>query len=187
MTVHHVRQLLPIEYAKYRTHLLALDAPSRYLRFCSPVTDDLINRFCDKIENAISDNIIVGVFDHELVLIGAGHIATFPHIELALSVLPANQQQGIGSALMKHMVVWCNNRGKASGYMSCLSSNIAIKKLCSRNNIVMHTDGSDTDGNIQFSGPTAFSILTEIADTNVALADYMVKSFGVKVSNLFKG
>ena len=172
-----VRRVLPHEYGKYRTHLKALDAASKILRFGYPVTDAVIDQLCDKFEADHSHNILFCIENNDLEFVAIGHIALYDEMELAFSVLKDYQKQGMGSALMKRVIQWCRTNGNLKGCMVCLSTNQAIRHLCSKHGIHMHNEHGETMADIELDSPNITTYITEATDSNLGAMDYLGKRF----------
>lgn len=172
--MHLVYRLQPFEYNRYRKHLLALDAESRYTRFGYPITDELINQLCDKFEANPEYHKIFAIENDALDVIAAGHISLDGETELAFSVLKEYRKQGMGSALMSRCIEWCQNRNIKGGCMVCLSTNTAIKKLASKHGVLIN-DGPETFANITIPDPTPSSVMHEVVDSNLARFDHLNK------------
>lgn len=184
--MHLVYRLRADEYQRYRTHLLALDAESRYTRFGTMVKDETINQLCDRFEANPKEHKIFVIEDDELNVVAAGHIALEGgETELAFSVLKEYRKQGMGSSLMKRTIEWCQNRGIKGGCMVCLSSNLAIKKLASKHGVLIN-EGGETLANITIPQSTAISVMHEVVDSNLARADHMGKLQRKFVRSLYK-
>jgi GNAT superfamily N-acetyltransferase len=172
--MHSVYELQHNEYNRYRKHLLALDSASRYMRFGYAANDAMINIICDRFDQDKSKHKIFVIEDEDLNVIAVGHIAIDRDTELAFSVLKEYQSQGMGSALMKRCVEWCQNRSIKQGCMVCLSSNAAIKKLAHRHGILVEQDG-EAMADIQIPDISTVSVISEITDSNVARIDHLGK------------
>lgn len=172
---HLVYRLRPVDYHRYRTHLLALDDQSRYTRFGVLVKDEIINQLCDRFEANSREHKIFVIEDENLRVVAAGHIALEGgQTELAFSVLNEYRKQGMGSSLMSRTIEWCQNRNIKGGCMVCLSSNIAIKKLAAKHGVLVN-DGGETLANITIPDPTASSVIHEVVDSNMARIDHLGK------------
>jgi GNAT superfamily N-acetyltransferase len=172
---HHVYRLIPLEYSRYRQHLLALDDHSRYLRFGYPIKDEMIDIICDRFEANPRDHKLFVIENDDLEVVAAGHISLEGgELELAFSVLKEHQGQGMGSSLMARTVEWCQNRGIKSGCMVCLSSNAAIKKLAARHGILVNDHG-ETLADITIPSATPASVINELAVSNIAKFDHLGK------------
>lgn len=174
---HVVRRVLPNEYHKYRVHLKALDADSRLLRFGFMVKEEMLDKLCDNFEKEPDKHILFCVEDNNLDFIAIGHIAIGVDdiIELAFSVLKEAQGQGIGDALMKRCIRYCRTRNIQKGFMVCLSHNKAIKHLCTKNRIMVHSECGESEANIEFAGPRVVTYVKEGYAINSAVIDYLGK------------
>lgn len=174
--MNHIVYKLPFyEYHKYRTHLLSLDASSRYSRFGYSITDYQIEQFCNKVESAPQDHTLFVIEDEALTVIAVGHIAINPNdIELAFSVLPAYHRKGMAHALMGKCLEWCTNRGIKKGNMVCLTSNTPIKKLAAKY-CVLVAEGTETTATIHIPTPTPVSYFSEIVTDSIASFDHYRK------------
>lgn len=172
---HIVFELPYHEYDRYRTHLLALDAESRYLRFGYQIPNESINTLCDKFEENFQRHRVFVIENDELEVVGAGHISLEDRpIELAFSVLKPYQGKGMGSSLMGRVIEWCQNRGLKEGCMVCLKHNIAIKRLAAQHGILVQ-DGPETLADIAIPEANAVSIMHEAAVNNIAKFDHLGK------------
>jgi GNAT superfamily N-acetyltransferase len=172
---HIVYELPSHGYDRYRKHLLALDADSRYLRFGYAITDGAINRLCDGFELNWHRHRVFVIENDDLAVVAAGHISLEDRpIELAFSVLKPYQAQGMGSSLMGRVVEWCQNRGIKQGCMVCLKHNVAIKRLAQQHGILVQ-DGPETLADIAIPAVNAVSIMHEAAVSNIAKFDHLGK------------
>lgn len=172
-----VRRVLPHEYPKYRKHLKSLDEASKYLRFGYQIRDEMIDQLCDKFEAEPEKNILFAIENDDLDFIAIGHISDQEELELAFSVLKGYQGQGMGNALMKRVIQWCRIHGKLKGCMVCLSSNAAIKHLCLKHGIHIHSEHGETLADIELDSPNITTYISEATDSNLAVADYLGKRF----------
>lgn len=173
--MHVVRQVLPSEYYKYRTHLKSLDTESKYLRFGYPVTDEIIDRLCDTIESNKRSHILFCVENSSLEFIAIGHVAIVDDMELAFSVLSAYQKQGLGNALMSRVIQWCRINGKLTGHMVCLSSNSVIRHLCHKYGIKMTSSFGETHASIVLDNAALDTYIGEVTDCSIATVDFLSK------------
>lgn len=182
MTV--VRKLAAYEYDLYRAHLMALDAESKRLRFAYPIADETITDLCNRISQKKDEHIIFVAEDEELNIIGAGHISLEDNkMELAFSVLPDHQGEGIGDQLMKRCIQYCRNRGITKGYMVCLSHNQKIKHLCKKNDIKMHTEYRETIADIELPMGNPATLMQEAYVSQLAAFEHF-SNMGRKIANL---
>lgn len=170
-----VRRVLPHEYSKYCTHLKSLDAASKHLRFGCMISDAIIDQLCSQFEADADRNILFCVENEKLEFVAIGHIALRDGMELAFSVLPAYQGQGLGNLLFRRVIQWCRTHNRLKGNMVCLSSNSVVKHLCTKYGIRMKNDGGETLADIELDHPDITTYFTEAADSNLAVMDYLGK------------
>jgi GNAT superfamily N-acetyltransferase len=163
------------EYNRYCKHLLALDPDSRYTRFGTIVKDEVIKQLCDRFEDNPQDHKIFVIENESLEVVAAGHIALEDNTtELAFSVLKEYRKQGMGDALMKRTIEWCQNRNIKGGCMVCLSTNAAIKALAKKHGLLIN-QGGETMANIIIPEATPASVMHEIVESNMARLDHLGK------------
>lgn len=172
-----VRRVLPHEYPKYRKHLKSLDPASKYLRFGYHIQDEMIDKLCAGFEEEPEKNILFAIENDDLEFIAIGHISIQEELELAFSVLKDYQGQGMGSLLMKRVIQWCRTHNKIKGCMVCLSTNAAIKHLCLKHGIHVHSEHGETLADIELDSPNITTFLTEATDSNLGVMDYLGKRF----------
>jgi len=172
-----VRRVLPHEYSKYRKHLKALTDASKYLRFGYQIKDEMIDALCDKFEANTAKNILFCIENDDLEFVAIGHVALEDEMELAFSVIKEYQGQGMGSKLMKRVIQWCRTNGNLKGCMVCLSTNAAIKHLCLKHGIHIHSEHGETLADIELDSPNITTFINEATDVNLAVADYLGKRF----------
>lgn len=171
-----VRRVLPIEYHKYRTHLLSLDADSRYLRFGYRAPDSAIHKICDTVESNPDVHVLYCVEDKDLNFVGVAHIAIEENTtELAFSVLKEHQGRGIGSALMHRAILHCRTRNIKKSHLVCLQSNAAIRKLCIKHGIAVRSECNESIGAVEFSKPEFDTFIAEITASQLGAFDYFAK------------
>lgn len=177
MPYNTVRRVLPHEYSKYRKHLKALDEASKYLRFGYQIQDEMIDKLCDQFEADSEKNVLFCIENNDLDFVAIGHVAIQEELELAFSVLKDHQGQGMGSQVMKRVIQWCRTHGRLKGCMVCLSSNAAIKHLCLKHGIHIHSEHGETMADIELDHPSITTFITEATDSNLGAMDYLGKRF----------
>lgn len=170
-----VRRVLPHEYPKYRKHLKSLDVASKYLRFGYHIQDEMIDQLCATFEAEPDKNILFCIENDDLDFIAIGHIALQEEMELAFSVLKGYQGQGMGNHLFKRVIQWCRTQGKLKGCMVCLATNAAIKHLCTKYGIHIHSEHGETMAEVELDHPSITTYVSEATDSNLAAIDYMGK------------
>jgi GNAT superfamily N-acetyltransferase len=170
-----VRRVLAHEYPKYRSHLKALDAESKTLRFGSHITDGVIDQLCDKFEADPSKHILFAIENRKLEFIAIGHIALDGGMELAFSVLKKHQGRGFGNLLMKRCIQYCRTHDILKGCMVCLSTNAAIRHLCKKYEITVENDHGESLAEIQLPPAGINTYISETIDNNLSALDYITK------------
>jgi len=174
--MHPIFRLPDSEFHRYKTHLLSLDDESKLLRFGYQIKTETILDLSKRWAQSPDKNIIFGIENDDLELVGVGHICLDgEEPELAFSVLKEYQNQGMGSALMSRCVEWCRNRDIKTGTMVCLSTNVAIKKLASRHGILVR-DGTETQAEIKIPDASMSSIVGEIVNDNLGKLSHIGKA-----------
>jgi GNAT superfamily N-acetyltransferase len=152
-----------------------LDQASKYLRFGYHIQDEMIDKLCAQFEAESEKNILFAIENDDLDFIGVGHIAIQGELELAFSVFKDYQGQGMGNLLMKRAIQWCRIHGKLKGCMVCLSTNAAIRHLCTKHGIHIHSEHGETMADIELDSPNITTYITEATDSNLAVIDYLGK------------
>lgn len=163
------------EYKKYRTHLKALDTESRVLRFGAPIPDEIIDNICDKIEEDPQHHVLFAIENDCLEFIAVGHIAMFNDMEMAFSVHKEYQHKGMGDALMTRVIQHCRTLGHLKGFMVCLPHNQAIKHLCQKHNIKIHTEYGETTADVELPRASVATYIDEATSRNLGIFDFMAK------------
>ena len=135
------------EFNRYRTHLLSLDEESRYMRFGFPIKNETINQLCEKWQLNSDKHKIFAIEDDDMEVVGVAHVSLEDEVpELAFSVFKEHQGKGMGDALMKRAVEYCQNKGIKAGCMVCLGTNDKIKRLARKNNVLVKTEDAIVTG-----------------------------------------
>ncbi|EPX81588.1 GNAT family N-acetyltransferase [Litoreibacter arenae] len=161
-------------------HFLRLDPETRRLRFGGLVSDDFVK---DYAENILSlDSVVFGAFvDGDLHGVAElrGLRQTWPETaEVALSVEPTWQHEGIGDALLNRLIAAAQNRGVKSLHMQCLRENRQMQHLAKKHDAVLHFDMGEVDATLATPWPTFRSVCVELfGDTR----RYLGKAFHLPV------
>ena len=175
--LHTIYKLPAHEFNRYRTHLLSLDEESRYMRFGFHIRDEVINQLCDKWALAPHNHKIFAIEDDNLDIVGVAHVSLEDDIpELAFSVFKEHQGKGMGDALMKRAVEYCQNKGIKHGCMVCLGVNDKIKNLARKNNVLVTTEYGDSVGEIEIPNPTPASYWKEYVEDNLGNISHLGKA-----------
>ena len=169
------RELGRQERPKLAVHLRALDAEDRRLRFGLPVSDETIREYVERID--FGRDVLFGVFDDELNLAGAAHLARAEaHAELGVSVLPAHRGRGIGGALLDRAHTHARNWGIGTLFMHCLTENAAMMHLARKQGMRIAAASGEADAHLALPPASPASIAQAMLAERVGLFDYALKS-----------
>jgi GNAT superfamily N-acetyltransferase len=150
------------------------------------IKDEIIEQLCDRFQADPRNHKIFVIENEQLEVVAAGHIALEDNTtELAFSVLKEYRKQGMGDALMKRTIEWCQNRNIKGGCMVCLSTNAAIKALAKKHGVLIN-QGGETLANISIPEATPTSVMHEVVESNMARLDHMTKVQRNFVRSLYK-
>jgi GNAT superfamily N-acetyltransferase len=152
------------ETAKYREHVLRLDAASRNSRFGGGVSDKFVSNYVDL---SISLDAVVHGFFVDGVMRGAAELRPlgmdFPQqAEAAISVERSWQSHGVGSALLRRTLLAARNRGFRLLHMACLAENRRMQQLARKFDAELSFDFGDVVGEVESSRPTPLSLMREL-------------------------
>ncbi len=169
-----VRELTRLQYPALEPHFLALGAEDRRLRFGASLNDEAVRAYLERID--FERDAAFGVFNDELHLIGAAHLARSDgHAELGVSVLPGHRGRGIGAALLGRAHMRARNWGVRALFMHCLTENAAMMHLARKQGMEIVAESGEADAWLKLSPADASSHFGEVFAQRVALFDYALK------------
>jgi RimJ/RimL family protein N-acetyltransferase len=153
-------------------HLTALEGEDRRLRFGTPLRDEAIAEYVERLD-FVRDGVFA-VHDGSMRLLAVIHIAfTKQSAELGLSVLPEARNQGVGTALFSRAVMHLRNRGAREAFVHCLSENGAMMHIARKLGMVIVPCGPETDARIRVDPPTPQTYFVEwLQDQNSEAVRY---------------
>jgi GNAT superfamily N-acetyltransferase len=153
-------------------HFLALDSEDRRLRFGSPLRDEAIESYVQRMD-FVRDGVFA-VHDGALRMLAVIHVAmTGSTAELGLSVLPEARNQGVGTALFERAVMFLRNRGASKAFVHCLSENGAMMHIARKLGMRVVPCGAETDAHVRIAPPTPQTYMTEwLQDQNAEMVRY---------------
>jgi GNAT superfamily N-acetyltransferase len=157
-----VRKLGVGETELYRQHLLRLDAESRRSRFGGAVSDEFVRGYSGP--SALNGAVIYGFFV-EGVLRGAAELrllARAREAEAALSIERAWQSRGVGTALLKRVLLAVRNRKIERLHMLCLAENRRMQRLARKFHAQLNFKSGSVIGELKAPRPTSISIMREL-------------------------
>lgn len=142
-------------------HLLALEPPDRFLRFCSNASDDSIHTYVASL-NLSDDDVGFHCINDRLDVVGFVHIAVCGGTaELGISVSNSERGRGIGGALFDRAVAFCVATGITVMYMNCLAANAAMQHIARSRNIKTITEYGVSEGAVDLSDRNALLALAD--------------------------
>lgn len=157
----HIRKLVPAERQLVVDHLLRLDPLSRFMRFGGVVSDAALTRHATRVVS--SEASALGYFvEGELRAVAELHPLTRRPgkpvaAEAAFSVERPWQGKGIGSALMRHLVLLAQNRGIEELQVVFLPNNGPMKNLAVHHAAELSLDDEEMIGRMRAPRATLFS------------------------------
>jgi len=173
-----IRRLTPVEYNKYRDHLLRLNDDDRRLRFGYISRDESINSYIETLSP--TKDVIFAHFDENLNVIGAAHVALTEMndekvIELGVSVEWTLRGKGIGHQLFDKAVEWGENRGIKQLFTQCVADNRAMMKMAKAHGMKIHSECGEAEAFLELDKHIPV-FQHEVFDESMAWLDYGVKS-----------
>ena len=153
-------RLRPSDRAALLRHFLALESEDRRLRFGTPLRDESIAAYVNRID-FVRDGVFA-VHDGSFEPLAVVHVAcSGQKAELGLSVLPAYRNTGMGTLLTELAVMHLRNRGIGQAFVHCLSENGAMMHIARKLGMAVEPCGAETDAHIRLAPGTAQTILAE--------------------------
>ena len=153
-----VRRLLPADSSALIEHLLRLSAQDRRLRFFGAVSDDFIRRHGERID--WRHKILLACFI-DGTLRGVAEMALLPtdpvSVEVALTVEQPYQDQGIGSELLRRVIVLARNRFVHTLHLICLPENLRMQRVARKHGARLTIRDGAAEGRIRAPWPDAFT------------------------------
>jgi len=175
-----IRALGPSHRERIASHLLALDADDRYLRFGYLATDEQIERYVAGLNFERDD--IFGIYNRKLELIAMAHLALSDQAEhkscaeFGVSVLKKARGRGYGSRLFERAVIHARNEGVDLMFIHALTENKAMLKIAANAGATLERSGSETDAYLRLPPATLDSRVSEMVDEQLARTDYRLKA-----------
>jgi GNAT superfamily N-acetyltransferase len=175
-----IRSIGPSHREHIASHLLALAAHDRYLRFGYAAKDEQIRRYVAQL-NFKRDELF-GIFNRKLELIAMAHLAfsVDPQCqscaEFGVSVAEAARDRRYGSALFERAVMHARNEGVTMLFIHALSENTAMLRIARGAGAVIERDGSESEAHLSLPPADLDSRVTELVSEQVARTDYHLKA-----------
>ena len=176
-----VRELDDTHRAAALSHFLALEAEDRHLRFGSPTSDAIIERYVANLN--FNRDALFGVFNDALDLVGIAHLAYVPSAndgtrsaEFGVSVLHDDRHRGLGAGLLARAAVHARNTHIDTLFVHCLAKNKAMMHLAHKLGMRVEFAYGDADAYLILPPANAQSILHEASQEHMADLDYVLKA-----------
>ncbi|CAM2174635.1 N-acetyltransferase domain-containing protein [Paraburkholderia sacchari] len=185
-----VRVLTSADRERLRTHFLALDAEDRLLRFGQAAPDHVIENYVRSMD--FTRDTVFGVFDHQLQLVGVGHLAYLPAdgngrtAEFGVSVLESARGQGIGTKLFERAAIRSRNTHVTTLYMHCLSRNSTMMHIAKKSGMKIEYAYGEADAYLSLEPADQSSIIAEMLQEQAAVFDYALKRQARQASRLIE-
>jgi RimJ/RimL family protein N-acetyltransferase len=180
-----IRSLAERHRPRILAHLLALEAPDRYLRFGHPASDAQIARYVDGIDFERDE--VFGIFNRRLELIALAHLAHLGashEAEFGVSVLPKARGRGYGARLFDHAVLHARNRGVDTMIIHALSENTAMLRIARNAGATIDRAGTDSEARLRLPPDDVASHVSEIVEDGAAEIDYRLKAQARRLDGL---
>ena len=165
-----IRALWPCEHEHFVRHLLRLDGLTRSERFGRVVSNDWIARYAaetDWLRGAVLGCWIDGTLRGaaELRRYGSGPSRTG---ETALSIEPAFQNHGLGSLLVRRVVVIARNRGIATLRLLVAAGNWRMRSIAQKLGAHTALAGGEIEAELTLGPATAATLAEEWLEESAA-------------------
>lgn len=174
-----IRSVGPQHRERMATHLLALDAHDRYLRFGYAATDAQILRYVAGLDVELDE--VFGIYNRKLQLIAMAHLAftTDPQLkscaEFGVSVLAKARGRGYGARLFERAVMHARNNGVDTLFIHALSENTAMLNIARKAGATIQRFGSDSEAYLVLPPADLDSRMAEMLAERIAQTDYRFK------------
>lgn len=176
---HTVRRLYGPDLPLFREHLLRLDSETRHDRFGLQVSDEYLENYA---ELCFAPGALTYGYFEDGVIRGGGELRMFSSKdhpnhrdgEAAFSVELPWRRSGIGTQLMKHIVLAARNRSIGTLTIVCLRSNQAMLRLAKKFEAELQFEMSEVTGHLVARSPTAMSLWHEFVDNTLDLGASLI-------------
>ena len=166
------RKLWPAEAGHLEDHLLRLGRDDRLLRFGRPVADETIRAYCagtDWMRSIVLGGFVGGTMR------AAGEIKLLDgrwpqRAEIAITVEAPFQDRGVGTRILRRLIVIARNRFVGRIYMICMADNRRMQRIARKFGTILVFSDSQVEGRIIPPFPDVWSLFGEAAEETLALA-----------------
>lgn len=166
-----IRKLGTADRAALLAHFGRLDPESLQMRFGYAVGKTTLERYA---AGALDPSGVAYGYFEDSKLRAVGEMHPFSGLlptaaEAALSIESPWQNGGLGTALLRRLLLAGRNRGLRTLYMTCLPDNARMQAVARKHAAVLRFDEGQVAGEIRQPYPTPFSLLVEALDDGSAL------------------
>jgi RimJ/RimL family protein N-acetyltransferase len=185
-----VRELASNDRERLLTHFRALDKDDRLLRFGQFVPDHVIENYVRTID--FTRDTVFGVFDHQLELVGVGHLAYLSAeggkrtAEFGVSVVESARGNGIGTKLFERAAIRSRNTHVTMLYMHCLSHNSTMMHIAKKAGMKIEYAYGEADAYLTLPPADHTSIISEMLQEQAAVFDYAIKRHAHRTAQIFE-
>ena len=181
-----VRVLASRDRRKLLMHFLGLGRGDRLLRFGNALSDELVTRYVQRIN--FERDVMFGVFDVELQLVGVGHLVFSPRdslsmlyaatereriAELGVSVSEGARNLGIGSKLFARAAAYCRNSDVDTIYIHCLTTNLIMAHIAKKTGMEIRRGRGEAHTYLKLLAPNPTCVTPEKSKARIAAFDYI--------------
>ncbi|MDJ0948226.1 MAG: GNAT family N-acetyltransferase [Alphaproteobacteria bacterium] len=179
----NIRKLLTTEYDLYEAHLLRLTSEDRAMRFAAGVGEGFIREYVAGLDPART--LVLGHFEAG-ELRGAAEIAGLdtgwpPEAELAVTVEVGHQGRGIGTELVRRILVVARNRSIQKIHAICLADNIKMRKIVQKFDGNLAYRHGMVEGDIELIWPTQFTVMEEVVGDSTTMLNQWLERLRQRV------
>lgn len=166
--------------AAIESHLLALEADDRYLRFGHVASDDLVRAYVQRLDFERDE--LLGIFNRRLELIGMAHLARdgeageADSVEFGVSVSRHARGRGYGNFLFRRAVMHARNEGVSVMRIHALTENKIMLAIARNAGATVERDGAESVAYLRLPPADFESQFTELVEVQQARANYHLKA-----------
>jgi predicted acetyltransferase len=162
----------------YIEHLSSLNDESLMYRFGRIMNRERIESYVNGISD--DDYILACINQIDGSIACAAHLSVDDdntQVEVGISTDLRYRRQGIAKKMMLHILAMCSNRNISQLYMTCLTDNRAIIKLCKSVGLAVVSSHGESQTVLELPSVSMASLGKELTMTNMVIADSLMKPF----------
>lgn len=171
-----IRRLSLTDEAAARSHLRRLSPADRRLRFGGTVGDPFLATYARSL--FAQAHLTLG-YEVAGEIRGLGELVIAPpagiDAEIALSVEAAARNRGIGTMLLRRLLLMARNRSVATVRVLCLRDNAAMQAVARKADADLRYEEGEVIGRLSPVEPSAFSLGAEASQEGTAVLRWMLR------------